>query len=80
MAQVLKMAQLAQEDGVAQMQIRRRGIEAGFDDERPAGLELLTKVGFGDDLQHPPVDQAQSRGQVHWRLGGKPQTRVRRLR
>ena len=54
MAQILKMFHLAQQNGVAQMQIGRRRIEPGFHAQRPACLggldQAFTQVFFTNDL------------------------------
>jgi hypothetical protein len=46
---ILKLAQLAQDDGVAEMDVRRRGIEPELDAQRAAECELG---------RQPPVGQA----------------------
>jgi hypothetical protein len=52
--EILEMFHLAQQDGVAQMQVGRRGIEAGFHAQRPACLRRLhqafAQVFFANDL------------------------------
>ena len=54
-AEVLKMLQLADHYGVAQVNIRRRGVHAQFDAQGFAGLaryiELGAKFVFGNDLR-----------------------------
>ena len=49
-AQVLKVLHLAQQHGVAQVQIGRGGIEADFDAQRAAGGEALVEILLADDL------------------------------
>jgi hypothetical protein len=53
-AQVLEMFHLAQQDGVAQVQVGRGGVEAGFHAQRAAGLRRLhqafAQVFFANDL------------------------------
>ena len=44
MAEVLKVLHLSQQHGVAEMQIRRRGIEADFDRQRRAGLRRALEL------------------------------------
>ena len=51
-AEVLKMFELAQEHGVAEMKIGRGGIEAGFDPQRFAGGERLLQLGAKLGLLH----------------------------
>ena len=54
MAQILKMFHLAQQHGVAQMQIRRGRIEARFHAQGPARLgrlqQAFAQVLFANDL------------------------------
>ena len=53
-AELLEVAQLAHQDGVAEMEVGGGGVEAGFDAERDAGFEAGFKAQFqvfeGDDL------------------------------
>ena len=52
MAQVLEVLHLAQQHGVAEMQVRRGGIEAGFHAQRLALLdEALPQVLFADQFR-----------------------------
>ena len=55
-AQILKVLHLAQQDGVAQVQVRRGGVKAGLDAQLAAGLfgldQALAQVFFADDLRH----------------------------
>ena len=73
MAEVLKVFHLAQEHGVAQVQVRRGGVEAGLDAKLAArfgGLdEALAQVLFADDLRHafPQVGELFVNG--HWAEG-----------
>ena len=57
------MLQLAQQHGVAQMQIGRGGIKAGFDPQRLAGgaglLQLGAKLGLFHDLRRAFLDVGQ---------------------
>ena len=61
MAQLLKVAELAHEHGVAEVQVGRRGIEAGFNSQRQSGfaaiLEALSQVGDADDLRRAFLEQ-----------------------
>ena len=55
MAQILKMLHLAQQDGVAQMQIGRGGVEAGLHAQRATGsarglYQALAQILFANDL------------------------------
>ena len=54
--QILKVLHLAQQDGVAQVQIGRGGVEARLHAQRPAGLggehQPLAQILFANDLRH----------------------------
>jgi hypothetical protein len=54
MAEILELPELAQHDGVAQVEVRPARVAAELDDERPAGLlgllQLLGEGVFGEDL------------------------------
>ena len=50
MAEVLELAHLAQRDGMAEVKVRARRVDAQLDVERHAALELLLEVGLGHDL------------------------------
>ena len=56
MAQILKVLHLAQQHGVAQVQVGRGGVEAGLDAQRRAGLcgldQALAQILFADDFRH----------------------------
>jgi hypothetical protein len=56
MPQVLKLLQLAEEDGVAKMQIRSSGIEAGFHAQRPAALQFLYELRLDQELVRAAPD------------------------
>ena len=62
-AEVLKVLQLAQQHGVAEVEIGRGGIEAGFDPQRLAGgarlLQLGAKLGLFHDLSRAFLDVSQ---------------------
>ena len=64
MPKVLKLTQLPQQDGVAEVQVRRSGIEARFDDERLAARQLGLQFSFRDDLN------AASAQLLEWCFGG----------
>ncbi len=61
MAEVLKVLQLAHEDGVAEVQIGGGGVESGFDAQRHAGLprlfQALAQVGHTDDFCRSFLEQ-----------------------
>jgi hypothetical protein len=59
MAQILELAHLVQQHGMAQVQIRRRRIEAGLDAQRPAAFQPLDQVFPLDDF----VGATRNRGQ-----------------
>ena len=78
-AELLKMAQLAHEDGVAQVQVGRGGVKAGLDAQRAAGFaalfEALAQVADADDLRCAFLEQ------VHLfvdrrKIGGRKRTHV----
>ena len=56
-AEVLKVLHLAQQHGVAQVQVGRGGIEPRFDAQLASGLfaldQALAQILFADDLRHP---------------------------
>ena len=60
-AELLKVAQLAHEHGVAQVQVRRGGVKAGFDAQGTAGFAALFKalaeVADTDDLRRAFLEQ-----------------------
>ena len=55
-AEILKVLHLAQQDGVAQVQVGRGGVEAGLDAQRPVGLggedQPLAQIFLANDLGH----------------------------
>jgi hypothetical protein len=61
MAELLEVAQLAHEDGVAQVQVGRGGVEADFDAQRAGGFAALFKalaqVGDADNLRRALLEQ-----------------------
>ena len=57
-AEVLELAHLAQRDGMAEVKVRARGVDAQLDVERHAALELLLEVGLGHDLGSARGDDA----------------------
>src|SRR2546422_1049118 len=63
MAQVLEVLQLMDEDGVSEMEIRRGGVEASLDAERPPVFErlreLVSEFLRGDDLDGPARDEGK---------------------
>jgi len=60
-AELLEVAELAHEHRVAQVEIGRGGVEAGFDAEGAAGLaaffEALAEVGDADDFRGAFLEQ-----------------------
>ncbi len=77
---ILKVLELAQDDGVAEVQIGRGGIDAKLDAQRLArfsrALELRAQLLFTNDLrralaQREPVARRRSemRGEMCWRGG-----------
>ena len=63
MPQILKVLHLAQQHGVAQVQIGRRRIEAGLHAQRTAGLlgldQALAQVFFADQVGQPFLEVRQ---------------------
>ena len=61
MAELLKVAQLAHQHGVAQVQVGRGGVEAGFHAQRAAGFaavfQALAQVADADDLRRALLEQ-----------------------
>jgi len=56
-AQILKVLHLAQQDGMAQMQVRSRRVEARLDPQRTIHLgslqQALAQIFLANDLRHP---------------------------
>ncbi len=50
MPQVLELAHLVNEYGVAQMKVRRGGVEARLDPERSIQFELIDEILLHEDL------------------------------
>ena len=63
MAELLEQAQLAQRDGVAEMNVDAGRVDAVLDAQRLAGLdaavELLAQLVLGDDLLDAAADQGE---------------------
>ena len=63
MAELLEMTQLADEDGMAQVEVGRGGVKAGFDAQRASGLAALFKalaqVGDANDFSCAFLEQIQ---------------------
>ena len=62
MAELLELPHLVQQHGVAEMQVRRGGIEAGLDQQRLAAPQLPDQVGFGEDLLGAASELGELRG------------------
>ena len=63
--QLLKLAQLVYQHRVSQMQVRRRGIEAGLDAQRPVPGELFLQFGLDEDFLGTTPDDVQGFLQRH---------------
>ena len=50
MPELLELAHLVDEHGVAEVQVRGRRVEAGLDPQRLAARELLQKVRLGQEF------------------------------
>ena len=61
MAELLKVAQLAHQHGVAQVQVGRGGVEAGLDAQRASGFaalfQALAQIAHADDLRRALLEQ-----------------------
>ena len=70
MAQILKVLHLPHQDGVAEMNVRRRRIEAGLHAKRLAGLlcafEFLDEFFLADDLDRALADVLELFGDREW--------------
>ena len=83
MAQFLEQPQLAQRDGVAEVNVDAGRVDAVLDAQRLAGLDaafqLLAQLGLGHDLLDAAADQGQS---VRRRTSrhGLPSSDLRRVR
>lgn len=55
--EILELAQLVEQDGMPEMQIRRRRIEARLDPQRTAEGQLPAKRIFEEDFVGPALDQ-----------------------
>ena len=56
-AQFLKMAELVDEDGVAQMEIRRGGVETGLDGKGLAPFQFFAQFAFINQIGDAAFDQ-----------------------
>ncbi len=67
MAEVLELPHLVEQHGVAEVQIRRRRIEAGLDAQRAAELQARLELLALDDLVGAAADQIERVLQIgHW--------------
>ena len=57
MAQLLKMTELVDEDSVAQMEIRRGGVETGLDGKGLAPFQLFAQFAFINQIGDAAFDQ-----------------------
>jgi hypothetical protein len=64
------VAQLVDQHRVAQVQVRRGGVEAGLDAQRAVLCELGPQIGLGEHLVGAAQDQRQGGGLFRGRLGG----------
>ena len=77
MPEILELAHLVQQHGVAEMKIRCRGIEAGFDLERTPLPQFFAEFGLSQDLIGATCKLSQlCRDVSHvfpiWRFAGRP--------
>ena len=59
MAEVLKLAQFAQHDGNAKVDVGRAGIDAELHPQRPALAQFGQEILFGDNLYRAAAEQIQ---------------------
>src|SRR5690606_15078 len=59
MAEVLELAQLINEDGMPEVQVRRGRVEARLDPQWLATLELFDQLGFHQEFIRTALDQRQ---------------------
>jgi hypothetical protein len=58
-AEILKMPQLVDQDGMAKMQVRRGRVETGLDAQGAAGLEFFDEFGLDQQFVGAALDQRQ---------------------
>ena len=58
-AKILKLAQFIDQYRVAQVQIRRRGVETGLDAQAPTGFQTIHQVLFQEYLFRPALNKRQ---------------------
>ena len=63
--EILKLPQLPENQRVAQMKIRTRGIDPQFDAERPAEGEFLAELGLADNLGAALLEKGKSFVRLH---------------
>ena len=59
MPELLELAQLVDENGVAKVQIRRGGVEARLDAQRLAALDSLAQIRLVNEVHRAPLQLAQ---------------------
>ncbi len=59
MPELLELAQLVDENGVAKVQIRCGGVEARLDAQRLAALDSLAQIRLVNEVHRPPLQLAQ---------------------
>ena len=65
MTKVLKVAQLIDQDGVPEVNIRRCRIEPRLDAQWTASLQAFDQFGFNQELVAPPLDDLQTVFHIH---------------
>ena len=58
-AELLELAQLAQHDGEAEVDVGRGGVDPELRPERPAGAELAAQVGLADEIDGARAEDAE---------------------
>ena len=59
MSQILELAQLVDEHGVAEMQIRRGRVETGLDAQASPGFQAFHELAFDQYFIRATLDQCQ---------------------
>ena len=65
MSEILKLPQLPEDQGVTEMKIRTRRIDAEFDAQRPAEREFLAKLRLADDLRAALLEKGKGFVRLH---------------
>ena len=68
MTQLLELPQFLDQHGVAQMQVRRGGVKAGLDDQRPAAGQLVFHLFLNQQFDTAAFDDGHlfGNGSAHY--------------